>query len=100
MSYIQGTQVRLRADFTDPATKQLADPIEVILTIEDPLGVMSQFTLSADQVQRESLGRFYFILDTSAMPPGPVSYEFESTGNEATVGRKEITIRPRLGVAP
>lgn len=97
MSYIQGTIVRLSADFTDTDTGAPTDPTEVILTIEDPSGVLTQFTLSDDQVKDDPdvVGRFYFDLDTILLP-GTWAYQFESTGNQATVGRKELTVRPRL----
>lgn len=99
MSYIQGTAVKLIADFTDRDTGEPTDPAEVVLTIEDGLGQLSQKTLSAGQVQddTEVVGRFFYVLDTSPNP-GTWTYQFESTGNEATLGKKDLTVRPRLGL--
>lgn len=100
MSYIQGTQVRLIADFTDNETGDPTDPAEVILTVVPPLpAVPFQRTLAAGQVQddTEKVGRFYYILDTS-LAAGTWSYQFESTGNEAVVGRKDLTVKARIPV--
>lgn len=96
MSYIQGTRVRLQADFTDNETREPTDPTEVILRIKAPDGVITQKTLSADEVidDDDAVGRFYYVLDTPLV--GTYQYEFASTGNEATVGKKEITVRPRI----
>lgn len=97
MSYIQGTMVRLRADFRDTETGDPTDPISVILTVERPNGTMVQYTLADGDVINDAsaVGRFFYDLDTS-LASGTWSYQFESTGNEATVGRKELTVRPRL----
>lgn len=100
MTYIQGTMVKLTGRFTDRDTGAVTAVTEAVLTVEDPVGGLSQYTLSADQVQHDTddLGDFYFfILDTSPHA-GPWRYQFESTGNEATLGRKNLTVKPRLGV--
>lgn len=101
MSFIQGTRVRLSCTFTDRATGAPTDVTEAVLTVEDPAGVLSQFTLSAGQVKHDDgdTGVYYFILDTSSAF-GTWTYQFESTGNEATLGKKDITVRPRIGAAP
>jgi hypothetical protein len=101
MSYIQGTRVRLQADFKDNETGDPTDPTEVILTIEPPVGPAIQETLSGGQVINDAgvVGRFHYVLDTSAAP-GAWAYQFESTGNEAVVGRKVITVKPRLTFVP
>jgi hypothetical protein len=97
MSYTQGTMVRLRADFRDTETGEPTDALAVILTVENPAGVMTQYTLADGDVKNDPdvVGGFYFDLDTSLLP-GTWSYQFESTGNEATVGRKQLTVTPRL----
>lgn len=99
MSYIQGTRVRLHGRFTDRDTGAPTDVTEAVLTIEDPAGALTQFTLSANQVQHDDgdTGHYFFDLDTSPLF-GTWSYQFESTGNEATLGKKDLTVRPRLGV--
>lgn len=99
MSYIQGTQVRLRGRFRDRDTGDVTAVAEAVLTVEDPLNVVSQYTLSADQVQHDTddQGDFYFFILDTAPHAGTWRYQFESTGNEATLGRKNITVRPRLG---
>jgi uncharacterized protein YfaS (alpha-2-macroglobulin family) len=98
MSYIQGTVVKLLADFLDNETKQPIDPIEVILTIKNPVGAVTEHRLSTLEVVNDvaAVGRFFFYLDTSPMV-GTWQYQFASTGNEATVGRKEITVHQKLG---
>lgn len=100
MSFIQGTRVRLRADFRDHETGLATDPTEVILTVRDPAGAIVQYTLSDAQVVNDPdrVGRFYFDLDT-APAAGTWEYQFESTGNEATVGRKKITVTSKLVAA-
>ena len=96
MSYIQGTQVKLKGHFDDKTTGQPIDPTEVILTVEDPIGGVVQYTFSGDQVQKgDDTGDFYYILDTSPLP-GAWKYQFESTGTEKVVGRQQITVRPRI----
>lgn len=97
MSYVQGTIVRLQADFTDNETHMPTDPTEVILTIRRPDGVVTQHTLSGGQVQDDPdrVGRFFYKLDTSPVA-GTWSWQMESTGNEAVVGRKELTVLSRL----
>lgn len=103
MSYVQGTRVRLRGRFRDRDTGQVTAVTEAIVTIEDQNGVLQQHTLSGGEVQHgtDAVGDYYFYdLDTSLGPVGTWEYQFESTGNEATVGKKQITVRPRLGVAP
>jgi len=97
MSYVQGTQVKLKGNFKDLDTDQPIDPTEVILTIEDPAGTATQYTLSANQVQNDTdvVGLFFYVLDTTPMH-GPWKYQFESTGNEKVVGIKQINVRPRL----
>jgi hypothetical protein len=103
MSFIQGTVVRLKGRFTDRDTGEQVTVNECVLTIEDPDGVLHQYTKSAAQVTEntdDAADPFYwFDLDTMPLP-GTWKYQFESTGNEATVGRKEITVKARLTAAP
>jgi hypothetical protein len=96
MSYIQGTVVKLQADFVDNETKLATEPAEVVLTIRDPAGTLTELRLSNDEIVDDPvIGRFYYYLDTTPMT-GTWQYQFESTGSEATVGRKEITVNARL----
>jgi uncharacterized protein YfaS (alpha-2-macroglobulin family) len=97
MSYIQGTQVHVSAVFTDHITDLPVDPAEVKLTIEKPSGDTEVRTLSGGSVTNDPLavGKFTSTIDTTP-EYGTWFYQFESTGVEATVGRRAITVRKRI----
>lgn len=97
MSYTQGTEVRLWADFSDPETRNPVAPPEVVLTIIPPTGAPFTRSRSAGEVllDADRPGRFYFVLDTSPAP-GTWQYQFEGVGVGAVVERKAITVTKRL----
>jgi hypothetical protein len=96
MSYVQGTVVRLQADFVDSDTGTAVDPAEVILTIRPPTGEDETYSTADDVVNDpDVVGRFFYLLDTSPAF-GRWRYQFASTGDEAVVGRQQITVRPSL----
>lgn len=98
MSYVQGTTVRLQADFSDPETHEPVMPAEVVLTVEPPTLPVFERTLSAGEVlpDAERAGRFYYLLDTGA-EPGTWRYQFEDpTADAGVVQRKEVTVTRRL----
>jgi hypothetical protein len=97
MSYVQGTMIRLQADFVEVDTNLPGTPGEVVCSIEDPTGVVTKYMLSTGGVQADSsvLGRYYRMFDSSPAA-GTWLYQFESTGGSATVGRNVLTIRSRI----
>ena len=99
MSYVQGTRVRLVADFTDEHG-QPTNPIDAVLTVVPP-GTVPAFvkTLAADELQldEDRVGRVFYVLDTTPIA-GTWEYQFESVGNETVVGRKQLTVKARLNV--
>lgn len=100
MSYIQGTNVELFAEFRDHAGA-LAYPAEAIVTLLGPDGTTIHGSRSDGDVllDPDRVGRVTYLLDTTALAPGTWVYQFASTGAEAVVGRKELTIRASLPVA-
>lgn len=98
MSYVQGTTVRLQADFADPITDAAVNPAEVVLTVHPPTGAPFQRTLTADEVQVDSAreGRFFYLLDTSS-EAGTWRYQFEDPAvNVSVVQRESLTVTARL----
>jgi hypothetical protein len=103
MSYVQGTKVELSAVFTDTKTGEPITPTEVILTISPPAasGIPTyERRLSVGDVVADPdvEGRVTYLLDTSPAT-GTWRYQFASTGNQAVVGRQELTVRSRLAAA-
>jgi hypothetical protein len=98
MSYVQGTMIRLQADFIDAQTDLPGTPGEVICSVQDPNGTITTHALSAGQVQADSsvAGRYYYMLDSSPAA-GTWFYQFASTGGSATVGRRVLTILSKIG---
>jgi hypothetical protein len=97
MSYVQGSVVRLQAEITDGQSGLLIDPPEVIVTIEDGNGVVTQHKLSdvTDPVLREQQGIYYYMCDTS-VAYGTWEYQFFAPGTAAGGDRKTLTIRKRI----
>jgi hypothetical protein len=97
MSYVQGTEVRLQADFRDTNTNEPFDPPDVLLTVVPPTDPPFTATLVDGEVMNDAsrVGRFFYVLDTSA-EPGTWRYQFENLGGGRTVQRKEITVTKRL----
>lgn len=99
MAYVQGTSVRLTADFSDPATRAAIVPREVVVRIVPPVGEAIEATLSGGEIRADGgvAGRYVYVLDTSAAP-GTWQYQFEAPDYpEAVVARKAITVTRRLG---
>jgi hypothetical protein len=98
MSYVQGTVVRVQADFSDEVTKQPVFPAEITATIQMPDDTVSTRTLSGGDVfaDPDVPGRYYSDIDTSAAY-GTWWYQFESTGPDKVVAKKQITVRRRIG---
>ena len=97
MSYVQGTKVRLWAEFRAPETNTPVDPDEVLLTVVPPTVEPFEARLSDGdiQVDPDREGRYFYVLDTAA-EPGTWRYQFESVGLSAAVERKAITVSRRL----
>jgi uncharacterized lipoprotein NlpE involved in copper resistance len=54
-----GQTVRFDATFTDPDTGALVDTTPVVMTLEDPDGIVTMYTLGTDAaLQRVSLGLY------------------------------------------
>lgn len=101
MSYVQGTTVRLQADFAVTDTQEPYDPDEVVLTVAPPTAAPFTRTLTAGEVQADGtrVGRFFYLLDTSS-EPGEWRYQFEVPAiNESVVRRGEFTVTRRLTTA-
>ena len=98
MSYVQGTSVRLSAEFRDPATRAPLTPNEIVLTVLPPSGVAFERTLSGGEIVADLArpGRYFYVLDTSPAA-GTWQYQFEAPDYpEAVVARKAITVSGRL----
>lgn len=101
MSYIQGTTVRLFADFTHSQTGAPVTPDDVVLIV-DPPGDLEAFqkTSGAAEVlpDPDRAGRYYYLLDTSPAA-GTWLYQFEdATEGARTIQRRELTVTARLDV--
>lgn len=97
MSYVQGTVVRLEADFSDPVTDDPVQPPDVVVTVARPSGATTEHRLSAGEVEADPLqpGRYFYRLNT--LPEyGTWKYQFEGTGVDAVVVRKEVSVSRRL----
>lgn len=98
MSYVQGTSVRLQADFADPITRAAVVPSEITLLIRRPDGTTFEVTRSGGGIlpDPDRAGRFYYVLDTSSQF-GTWQYQFDGVGAvERAVERKSITVTKRL----
>lgn len=99
MSYVQGTTVRLQADFANPETGAPVMPDNVVLTVVPPPGVGAEFerslALAEIVADPDRAGRFYYLLDTEP-GPGTWRYQFEAVGSESIVARKALTVSARL----
>lgn len=89
-SYNRDTEVELKGTFRDEVGAALADPSEVTLYVLDPAGTATTYTLSADEVTRESVGVFtrLQVLDQT----GAWYYRFKGTGAVKTAGWKRIDV--------
>ncbi len=96
MSYVQGTVIRVIVDFEDAQTGAPINPTEVILTIMTPDGETEERLLSLDEIIDDDVsGRFTADIDTSAQA-GTWHYQFESTGETAVVGKRQITVKRKI----
>lgn len=98
MSYIQGSKVRVIADFADVTSGlPITGVSEVVLTVEQPDDTVTVSKLSTGGVHADPdvPGRFYAVIDT-APAAGMWNYQFESTGADAIVARKQITVKARI----
>lgn len=75
-----GTELRFRATFRD-IDDDLSDPTTIQLTVEDPAGNATDYTYGGAQVQKESLGVFYY--DLTVTLAGRWLYRWLSTGTPA-----------------
>lgn len=100
MSYVQGTKVKVWAEFADGETGVAEDPASVVLTIEMPDGTTEERTLVGGGVINDpsAVGRFYSIVDTTPQW-GNWTYQFESEGPEAVVAKRQFTVKRRLVAA-
>lgn len=93
MSYVQGTSVRIEADFWDPETGDPATPQEIVVTVVRPSGQTDVYTRSGGAVlEDDKPGSFYYVLETEP-ESGTWRYQVEGEDN---VGRK---VRRRRAIA-
>jgi len=97
VSYVQGTKVRLSADFRDPETYDPVAPTDIVLTVVPPTVAAFEARLSDAEIvpDPDRPGRYFYVLDTTP-EPGTWRYQFESVGQAATVERKALTVTRRL----
>lgn len=76
--YIVGQTFRLYCDFYSLAGA-LADPTTVALTVQDPSGAQTEYTLAGGGVVKESTGIFYREI-TAAAPVGTWVYQWLGAG--------------------
>jgi hypothetical protein len=98
VSFIQGTHIRLIAEFVDESGAP-TNPAEVVLTITPPAGsglssIVRRLSLN-EVLPGEEVGSFSYVFDTSPAT-GTWQYQFETIGNEAVVARKQFTVKRRL----
>lgn len=72
---VVGTAVTLRATFTDAVTGALADPGTVVLTIERPDGIDTDYTPDHD-----SLGKFSYSVIANQVGVWTISWVGSGTG--------------------
>jgi hypothetical protein len=90
MSYVQGTTVRVEADFENEANGQPIDPGTVVLIVRPPTGALITRTLAGGGVINDpaAVGRFYS--DVVADVAGTWHYQFASGD---TVERSSFIVR-------
>jgi hypothetical protein len=80
-TYDVGSVVEVIGTFKDK-NGALVDPTDVIIKYTPPGAAVVTKTFLLGQVTRDSLGVFYFDIDTGTTP-GKWKYRFESTGYKA-----------------
>lgn len=80
-----GTELPLRATFTDLITGQLVDPSTIVLKVKDPTGTVTDYTPT-----RQSLGVWSYNYLFSVA--GVYFYRFEASGNFVAVGEKSLMV--------
>lgn len=91
MSYNIGDTVRVKATFKD-ADDVLSDPSTVAVTIYEPDGTETTYTLAGGGVTKESDGVYYTNLTPDQS--GVHRYRFTSTGNPALVEESSFFVVP------
>lgn len=95
MSYVQGTHVIVKGEFTDPDSGDFVDPDDVVVTIWAPEGPTTVRAYGDDSgVTKSAVGKYQTIIDTTPYP-GTWVYVFEGTGVEAVAKKQNLRIRPR-----
>ncbi len=89
MTYNQDSAVRLQAVFSD-VSGRLADPTTVQCKVKAPDGTVSSYTWAGGQIQRDSLGNFYYDLTLAAS--GSWAYRWKGTGAVVAVGESSLSV--------
>ncbi len=89
MTYNQDAAVRLTAIFSDIGG-HLADPTTVQVKVKAPDGTVASYTWASGQVQRDSVGNFYY--DLSLASSGNWAYRWKSTGAVVAVGESSLSV--------
>ena len=77
-TYYEGALVRVTAAFTNAAGAAV-DPTTVTLKWHRNQDAITNWTVQAGQIVKDSVGNYHADLDTTNLPGG-WSYEFEGTG--------------------
>jgi hypothetical protein len=76
--YELDTSIQLRGVFLNPLAGVAIDPTIVTLFVMDPNGNTTQYSSSGGQVIRDSVGRYYLVIEPGL--PGTWTYKFQGTG--------------------
>jgi len=89
--YNIGDTIRVKATFKD-ADDALSDPSTVTVTVYEPDGTETDYTLTGGGVQKESTGVYY--ADITPTQAGIHWYRFSSTGNPALIEEANFFVVP------
>ena len=92
MSYVQGTKVRLDVTVTDTDTTLLKDPATLVCRIEDPLGNVTDQTLTTG-VLKLSTGEYRAIMDTT---PASQIWLYEWIADGMSIAKGQINVRSAI----
>jgi hypothetical protein len=92
MSYVQGTDIRLRAVFTVTETQAAEDPDTVTLVVVPPVG--AAYTRTGGALENPAPGEYSCIIDT----PEAGTYRYEWRAPKV-VGQRSFTVRSSIAPA-
>ena len=92
MSYTQGTQVRLDVSITDTDSGLTIDPATLVCRVQDPLGNVTDQTLTSGVLKLEA-GQYRALVDTT---PASQVWLYEWIADNESIAKGQFNVRSAI----